>query len=67
MILGLVAIARTRIETEDEISERLTAALDHIDADRLTAAPDCGLGMLDRHTALAKLENLARAAKNLPG
>ena len=67
VILGLIAIARTRIETEDEISHRLTAALDHIDADRLTAAPDCGLGMLDKHTALAKLQNLARAAKHLPG
>ena len=44
VIFGLVAIARTRIETEDEISERLTAALDHIDANRLPALPIAAWG-----------------------
>ena len=33
----------SRVETVDEIVARLRAALDHIDADRLMAAPDCGL------------------------
>ncbi len=63
ILLGLVNIARTRIEPAGEIAERLAAALDHIDAGRLIAAPDCGLGMLDRATARAKLANLAQAAK----
>ena len=36
-----------------------------VDADRLIAAPDCGLIMLDRATALAKLGNQVAAAKGL--
>ena len=63
VILGVVAIAKTRVEPVDEIVDRLEAALEHIDADRLIAAPDCGLAMLDRDTALAKLANMTAAAR----
>ncbi len=65
VILGAVAIASSRIETVVEITERLQAALKHIDADRLMAAPDCGLGFLDRKLALAKLANMVSAAKSV--
>jgi hypothetical protein len=63
--LGVIGIARTRVEPVDEIADRLIAALAHIDAERLIAAPDCGLTMLDRDTAWAKLANLAAAAKTV--
>ena len=62
IILGVVAIARTRIETVEEIRERLKSALQHIDPARLIAAPDCGMIMLDQPTARRKLEALASAA-----
>jgi len=62
VILGVIGIARSRIESVEEISQRLRAALEHIDPDRLIAGPDCGLIMLDRDTVLAKLRNLAEAA-----
>ncbi len=65
VIFGAVAIARSRVESVDEIAQRLEAALGHIDADRLIAAPDCGLGMLDRETAVAKLTNLVAAARSV--
>ena len=61
----VIGIARTRVEPVDEIADRLRAALAHIDAERLIAAPDCGLTMLDRDTARAKLANLAAAAKTV--
>ena len=60
-----VAIAKSRVETVEEIRERLLAALQHIDASRLLAAPDCGLGLLDRKQAVAKLRNLSKAAKSV--
>ncbi|MCL4765673.1 MAG: cobalamin-independent methionine synthase II family protein [Hyphomicrobiaceae bacterium] len=63
VMLGLIGIARTRIEPVEEIRARLEAALGHIDAYRLIAAPDCGLIMLDRKTVIAKLRNLAAAAR----
>ncbi|MGE0716026.1 MAG: 5-methyltetrahydropteroyltriglutamate--homocysteine methyltransferase [Alphaproteobacteria bacterium] len=62
LILGVIEIARTRVETVEEIRDRLTSVLEHIDSDRLIAAPDCGLIMLDRATVIAKLRNLAAAA-----
>ena len=65
IILGVVNIAQTRVETPDEIRARLVAALDHIDRDRLIAGPDCGLIMLDRGTAVAKLRNLVAAARTV--
>ena len=65
VLLGVIGIARSRIETVEEIRARLVEALDHIDADRLIAAPDCGLIMLSRDLARAKLANLAKAAQSL--
>ncbi len=65
VILGVVAIAKTRVETVDEISDRLNAALDHIDPQRLIVGPDCGLGMLDKDTAYEKLQNMVKAARTI--
>jgi 5-methyltetrahydropteroyltriglutamate--homocysteine methyltransferase len=65
VLLGVIAIARSRLEEVEEVRERLLAALDHIDAARLIAAPDCGLGLLGRGLAKRKLEVLAAAAHSL--
>ena len=65
VILGVVAIARSEIESSDEIAARLEAALQHIDRDRLVAAPDCGLGLLGRELAITKLSNLCEAASRV--
>jgi len=65
VILGLLAIAKTRVEPVEEIRQRLGEALTHIDPERLVAAPDCGLGMLDLETAKSKLTNLTAAAKTI--
>ncbi len=61
--LGVIGIAQTRIEEVDEIADHLRAALQHIDAERLIAAPDCGLAMLDREVARAKLGRLVAGAR----
>ncbi|MGI9384488.1 MAG: hypothetical protein ACR2PO_15145, partial [Methyloligellaceae bacterium] len=65
VILGVIAIAKSRVETVEEVRDRLKAALDHIDADRLIAAPDCGLGFMTRDMAVSKLKVLAEAAKSV--
>ena len=62
IVLGVVAIARSRVESVEEIRARLAEALEHVDADRLIAAPDCGLGLLGRDLAKRKLRNLCLAA-----
>ncbi len=65
VILGVVAVAKSRVEPVEEIRARLAAALDHIDAERLVAAPDCGLGLLGRALAREKMTNLCRAAQEI--
>lgn len=65
VILGLVAIAKTRVESVEEIRERLVEAISHIDSERIIAGPDCGLGMLDIKTTTAKLENMTAAARSI--
>ena len=62
VIFGVVAIAKSRVESVDEIVARLEQALEHIDKNRLIAAPDCGLGLLGRDLSLAKLKNMCTAA-----
>ncbi|UCD90407.1 MAG: cobalamin-independent methionine synthase II family protein [Desulfobacterales bacterium] len=65
VIFGVIAIARSRVETVYEITRRLKQALKHIDPQRLMAAPDCGLGMLSRKTVLEKLSNMVTAAQKV--
>ena len=62
VIFGAVAIADSKVESVETISDRLRAALEHIDAERLMTAPDCGLALLGRDLAMTKLRNLCEAA-----
>ena len=65
VIWGAVAIARSRVESVAEIRERLLKALDHIDADRLIVAPDCGLGYLTDDMVEGKLRHMCEAAHSI--
>ncbi|MCP4329313.1 MAG: cobalamin-independent methionine synthase II family protein [Alphaproteobacteria bacterium] len=65
VVFGAVAIATSRVEGAEDIARRLALALEHIDRGRLLAAPDCGLLMLDRPLAMAKLRNLCEAAASV--
>lgn len=63
VILGVIAIAKSHVESVEEISSRLRQALEHIDSERLIAAPDCGLGILGKELTLKKLANMCEAAR----
>ena len=65
VIFGAVKIASSRVETVDEVRERLTKALEHIDKNRLIAGPDCGLGFFTRDLAISKMKVLSEAARSL--
>jgi 5-methyltetrahydropteroyltriglutamate--homocysteine methyltransferase len=65
VLLGVIAIASSRVEEVEELRARLQAACQHIDPERLLAAPDCGLGLLGRDLTRAKLKVLAAAAHSL--
>jgi len=62
VILGCVTVARTKIETKEEIKDKVTEALKFISPDRLILAPDCGLGMLPSNLIKQKLTNMKQVA-----
>jgi len=63
IIFGLIKIASSKIETIEEIENRISEALQFISREQLIAAPDCGLGHLSREMALEKLKIMSLAAK----
>ena len=65
VIFGCIAIASSQVESVEQVHQRLRLALDHIDIERLIAAPDCGLGLLGRDLAMQKLKVMCEAAKDL--
>lgn len=65
LIVGFVRVASSQIETVDEIRARMREVLAVMPAERLIAAPDCGLGFLGRDLTLTKLRNLTEAARSV--
>nr|XP_006818155.1 PREDICTED: 5-methyltetrahydropteroyltriglutamate--homocysteine methyltransferase-like [Saccoglossus kowalevskii] len=65
VVLGAVTIANSRVETVEEIRNRLEEVLRHIPASRLMVSPDCGLGFLPPPILKEKLANMVAAAKSI--
>lgn len=66
IVLGSVKIASSRVESVEEIRQRLHEVLTVLPPERLVVAPDCGLGFLPTEIARKKLCNMVQAAKSLP-
>ncbi len=64
IILGVVTVASSVVETEEAIKDRVSSVLDHIPAERLVLAPDCGLGFLPKAILSQKLRNMVAVAKS---
>jgi 5-methyltetrahydropteroyltriglutamate--homocysteine methyltransferase len=62
IVLGVLDLNDPAIETPEEVAARLRRGLAHIPAERLVAAPDCGMKYLPRATAFGKLQALAAGA-----
>ncbi len=62
IVLGVLDLGDPAPETADTVARRLEAALKHVPASRLVAAPDCGMKYLPRGLARAKLTALAAGA-----
>jgi 5-methyltetrahydropteroyltriglutamate--homocysteine methyltransferase len=62
IILGVLDLGTPAIESPEEVAARIRNGLEHVRAERLIAAPDCGMKYLARETAFGKLQALARGA-----
>ena len=63
IVLGVIDLENPEAETADAVAERIRAALRHVDAERLSVAPDCGMKYLPRPLAQAKLRALVQGAR----
>lgn len=62
IMFGALDLGTSEVETPEQVAERLTAALAYLPAERLIAAPDCGMKYFDREIAYGKLKALADGA-----
>jgi 5-methyltetrahydropteroyltriglutamate--homocysteine methyltransferase len=62
MMVGVIDLGTEKIESGNEVANRIRAALKHVPAERLVLAPDCGMKYLTRAAAFGKLKALAEGA-----
>jgi 5-methyltetrahydropteroyltriglutamate--homocysteine methyltransferase len=62
IMLGVLDLGTNEAETAETVAARLREGLRHVPAERLVAAPDCGMKYLPRARAFAKLKALADGA-----
>jgi 5-methyltetrahydropteroyltriglutamate--homocysteine methyltransferase len=62
IMLGVIDLGDPDIETPETVAERLRAGLKYVQAERLIAAPDCGMKYLSRDVAFGKLKAMAEGA-----
>jgi 5-methyltetrahydropteroyltriglutamate--homocysteine methyltransferase len=60
IILGVLNLGDERVETPQEVADRIRAALRYIEPERLIVAPDCGMKYLPRDVAFAKLQAMTQ-------
>jgi len=63
VMLGVIDLGTTEIETPQTVAERIRAGLKQVPAERLVVAPDCGMKYLPREVAYSKLVSLVEGAR----
>ena len=62
IMLGVIDLGDRTVETADIVADRIRAALEHVPAEKLVPAPDCGMKYLSRDVAFGKLMALSAGA-----
>ena len=63
--VGIVDVKSYYIETVEDIVHRIKQCLEHVAADKLSVAPDCGLSQTARWAAKKKLVNMVEGARQV--
>jgi 5-methyltetrahydropteroyltriglutamate--homocysteine methyltransferase len=62
VMVGVIDLGSNTVESAQDVAGRIRAALKYVPAERLVAAPDCGMKYLTREAAFGKLKALAEGA-----
>jgi 5-methyltetrahydropteroyltriglutamate--homocysteine methyltransferase len=63
ILLGVLDLGSNEAETPEVVAEQLRRTLEVVPAERLIAAPDCGMKYLPRELAFRKLEAMVAGAR----
>jgi len=62
VMLGVLDLSTSVVETAEVVAARMRRGLEHVAAERLIAAPDCGMKYLPREVAFGKLKAMVEGA-----
>jgi 5-methyltetrahydropteroyltriglutamate--homocysteine methyltransferase len=62
IIVGVLDLSDHAVETPEAVAQRLRRALPYVPAERIVAAPDCGMKYLPREVAFGKMTSLVNGA-----
>ena len=62
ILLGVLDLSTEEIETPEIVAARVRRGLEHVEAERLIVAPDCGLKYLPRDVAFGKMRAMVEGA-----
>jgi 5-methyltetrahydropteroyltriglutamate--homocysteine methyltransferase len=65
IMVGCLDLSDMDIETPEVVAQRVRRALEHVPAEQVILAPDCGMKYLPREVALGKLASMVAAARQL--
>ena len=67
IMVGCIDLSDLKIETPQQVADRLRRALKHVKPEDVIVAPDCGMKYLPREVADAKMHAMVEGAKILRG
>jgi 5-methyltetrahydropteroyltriglutamate--homocysteine methyltransferase len=67
VMVGCLDLSDMDVETPEVVADRVRRALEHVPAEQVILAPDCGMKYLPREVALGKLASMVAAARALRG
>lgn len=65
ILLGVLDLSTNEVESVETIKARVRRGLEHVAAERIILAPDCGMKYLSREAAHGKLSAMVEAAREL--
>jgi 5-methyltetrahydropteroyltriglutamate--homocysteine methyltransferase len=65
ILLGVIDLSSNQVETVETIKSRVRRGLEHVPAEHILLAPDCGMKYLSREAAFGKLSAMVQAAREL--
>jgi 5-methyltetrahydropteroyltriglutamate--homocysteine methyltransferase len=65
ILLGVLDLSSNDVESVETIKARVRRGLEHVPAEHILLAPDCGMKYLSREAAFGKLSAMVQAAREL--